>query len=51
LEAIIRGWRRASWVDEVHYHCEPGPTRRGVERAVRKLHAGDRIVISEAVSR
>jgi hypothetical protein len=49
LREIIRGWRRASWVDEVRYHCEPGPTRRGVERAVRKLHAGDRIAISEVV--
>jgi hypothetical protein len=51
LREIIRGWRRASWVDEVHYHCEPGPTRRAVERAVRKLHAGERIVITEAAPR
>jgi hypothetical protein len=51
LREIIRGWRRASWVAEVHYHCEPGQTRRAVERAVTHLHAGDRIVIREAVPR
>ena len=51
LREIIRGWRRATWVDEVRYHCEPGQTRRAVERAVEKLHAGDRIVISDAVPR
>jgi hypothetical protein len=51
LESIIRGWRRAGWVEEVRYCCEPGPTRRAVERAVRKLHAGERIVITEAVPR
>jgi hypothetical protein len=47
LREIIRGWRRASYVAEVHYLCEPGQTRRAVERAVEKLHAGDRIVIEE----
>jgi hypothetical protein len=47
LREIIRGWRRATWVGEVHYLCEPGQTRRAVERAVEKLHASDRIVIGE----
>jgi hypothetical protein len=47
LREIIRGWRRASWIDEVHYLCEPGQTRRAVERAVEKLHAGDRIIIGQ----
>jgi DNA-binding Lrp family transcriptional regulator len=47
LREIIRGWRRASWVEEVHYLCEPGQTRRAVERAVEKLHAADRIVIGQ----
>jgi hypothetical protein len=47
LREIIRGWRRASWVDEVHYLCESGQTRRAVERAVEKLHAQDRVVIGE----
>jgi hypothetical protein len=47
LREIIRGWRRASWVDEVQYLCEPGQTRRAVERAVEKLHASDRIHLGE----
>lgn len=47
LREIIRGWRRASWVDEIVYLCEPGQTRRAVERAVQKLHAADRIQIRE----
>ncbi len=51
LREIIRGWRRASWVAEVHYLCEPGQTRRAVERAVEKLHAQDRIQIGEAPPR
>jgi hypothetical protein len=49
LEAILRGWRRASWVAEVHYHCEPGPTRRAVERAVERTHVEQRVRIFEAV--
>jgi hypothetical protein len=49
LAAIIRAWRRASWISEVRYYCEPGPTRRGVERAVQKTHASDRIHIFDAV--
>ncbi len=51
LRQILRGWRRASWVTEVHYLCEPGPTRRAVERAVEELHASDRIRIAEAPCR
>jgi hypothetical protein len=47
LREIIRGWRRASWIAEVHYLCEPGQTRRAVERAVEKLHAADRVRIEE----
>jgi hypothetical protein len=47
LREIVRGWRRASWVAEVHYLCEPGQTRRAVERAVEKLHASDRVRITE----
>jgi hypothetical protein len=47
LREIIRGWRRASWVEEVHYLCEPGQTRRAVERAVEKLHASDRVRVEE----
>jgi hypothetical protein len=36
LEAIMRGWRRASWVAEVRYYCAPGPTRRGVVPAAEE---------------
>jgi hypothetical protein len=49
LREIIRGWRRASWVSEVRYLCEPGPTRRAVERAVEKLHAADRVQVAEVL--
>ncbi len=51
LEAIVRAWRRASCVEEVRYYCAPGPTRRGVERAVEKTHAGERVRIFEAPAR
>jgi hypothetical protein len=51
LEAIVRSWRRASWVSEVRYYCEPGPTRRGVERAIQKTHAGERVRVLEVVPR
>jgi hypothetical protein len=51
LREIIRGWRRASWVAEVRYLCEPGQTRTAVERAVEKLHAQDRIRIDDAPGR
>ena len=29
----MRAWRRSDWVTEVPYYCEPGQTRRAVERA------------------
>jgi hypothetical protein len=51
LAAIIRAWRRASWVSEVRYYCEPGPTRRGVERAVEKANASGRVHIFDAPQR
>jgi hypothetical protein len=51
LEALIRAWRRAEWVAEVRYYCEPGLTRRAVERAVEKTHAQDRVRVLEAVPR
>jgi hypothetical protein len=54
LEAIIRAWRMAvgaGVVKEVHYLCEPGPTRRAVERAVANTLAEDFIAILEAVPR
>jgi len=50
LGPIIRAWQRADWVSEVRYYCAPGPTRRGVERAVEKADAPERIRILDAVS-
>jgi len=51
LEGIIRAWRRASWVSEVHYPCAPGQTRRAVERAVRNVRAGNKILVGKVVAR
>jgi hypothetical protein len=54
LEGIIRAWRMAMGmgvVTEVHYLCEPGQTRRAVERAVANTQAQDFIAIIEAVPR
>lgn len=51
LEAIIAAWRRASWVGGVLYLCEPGATRRGVERAVRAARAEERIEVAEVIGR
>jgi len=49
LEQLIRAWLRASWVAEVRYLCEPGQTRRAVERAVQRTRAEGRIRIEEVV--
>jgi hypothetical protein len=51
LERLIRAWRRATWVAEVRYYCEPGPTRRAVERAIEKTHAQERVRVLEVVGR
>ncbi len=51
LKGVIRAWRRASWVSEVRYYCEPGSTRRAVERAVAEMRAEERVHIFEAVPR
>jgi hypothetical protein len=51
LEALIRSWRRAGWVGEVRYYCEPGQARRAVERAVEKTRAQDRVRILEVAPR
>jgi hypothetical protein len=49
LLAIMRAWRRASWVAEVRYCCEPGQTRRAVERAVREARCEGRVLIGEVI--
>jgi hypothetical protein len=51
LEAIIAAWRRATWVGGVLYLCESGATRRGVERAVRKARAEERVQVAEVIGR
>jgi hypothetical protein len=54
LENLLRHWRRAmaaQVVSEVHYLCEPGQTRRAVERAASKVRAETVIVIGEAPGR
>jgi hypothetical protein len=51
LEQITRAWRRASHVAEVRYYCAPGATRRGLERAIAKTHAEQKVRIFEAVPR
>jgi hypothetical protein len=47
LRAIIAGWRRAANVERVIYLAAPGETKRGVERAVAREHAGSRVAIRE----
>ena len=51
LLSIIRAWRGADWVAEVRYYCAAGPTRRGVEAAVAKTYAAERVRLFEAVAR
>lgn len=43
LETIVRAWRRARWVDSVRYYVPVGATRRGVERAISRTHAHERV--------
>lgn len=49
LEEIVRAWRRASCVKEVHYVCAPGLTHRTVERAVKATGAGRKVAVVEGV--
>ena len=51
LEAIMRAWRRSPWVEEVRYYCEPGQTRRAVERAILATRSQERVLVFEAVAR
>ena len=51
LERLILAWTRASWVAQVQYLCEPGQTRRAVERAVEKAGAKGTVAIDKAVAR
>jgi hypothetical protein len=51
LQAILRGWRRASDVDQVRYYCAPGEVTRGLERAVGKTQTEDKVRILEVPAR
>jgi hypothetical protein len=54
LYELIRAWRStigARVVNEVHYLCAPGQTRKAVERAVFKVRAEQFIEIDEALPR
>jgi hypothetical protein len=51
LQAILRGWRRTEWVQEVRYYCAPGLVTRGVERAVAKTHTAEKVRILEVPPR
>ncbi|MQA74178.1 MAG: hypothetical protein GEU88_07550 [Solirubrobacterales bacterium] len=45
LEAIVKAWRRARWVESVRYYTRSGPTQRGLERAIERMHASERIEV------
>ncbi len=45
LEAIVKAWRRARWLDGVRYYVSAGATRRGVERAVERVRATERVEV------
>lgn len=47
LEAIVRAWRRANWVESTRYYARAGSTLDGVRRAVAKTRAEDRIDVIE----
>ncbi|MGB7587817.1 MAG: hypothetical protein WBM00_03835 [Solirubrobacterales bacterium] len=51
LEGLIMAWTYATWVGRVQYLCEPGQTRRAVERAVANVGANRRVGIDEVVAR
>jgi hypothetical protein len=48
LVALVEAWKRATWVDEVRYYCEPGATRRAVDRAIERVDAAGRVQVFEA---
>lgn len=51
LAAVIAAWKDATWVEEIRYYVLPGPTRRGLERAIDNVDASSRIRILEAPPR
>jgi hypothetical protein len=54
LEELIRAWRREVGkgdIAEVRYLCEPGQTRRLVERVVKRVQAERFIQVEESPAR
>jgi len=47
LKAIVKAWRRARHVERVMYFCLPGPAQQGVERAIARARAGERVSVVE----
>ena len=45
LDAIIKAWRRARWVESVRYYVPEDGTRSGVERAIERVRAAERIEV------
>lgn len=43
LEGIVRAWCRARCVEAVRYYAAPGATMRGLQRAVERVHADERV--------
>jgi hypothetical protein len=53
LEEPLRGWRRSLGreLSDVRYLCEPGQTRRLVERVAKKVRCEELLQIGEAPER
>lgn len=45
LDGIVKAWRRARWIESARYYVPRGGTRRGVEQAVVRMRAGDRVQV------
>jgi hypothetical protein len=43
LEGILRAWCRTRCVEAVRYYAAPGATMRGLQRAVERVHADERV--------
>ena len=48
LDPLIQAWKQADHVSEVRYYAQVGTTHRGVERAIAKANASDRIKVFDA---
>jgi hypothetical protein len=50
LERIVRGWRKARCVEGIRYYVASGRTRRGLERAIERSAAEERVELRDAGS-